>query len=543
MLAVAETIDSSSINMELPSYWVEGMRIVLANGEIYSFEKRPYLITPLDSQARLKCVRKARGLGFSETFIQDCIHGLSHGIYNQGVQYVFPTETAMREFVQSRFNVILKRNSGLRRIVQDTDTTYYKRVGRGNLFLNGGSLTIVIEGLQKESMSFRGKQIDKGLIDELDMFEQANDVVGSVMTSMKNSTIKAVTAISNPSVPNYGIDKLFQQSNQMYWYRQCLSCKELTCPDKEFPSLIDEEGCHCWKCGGLLSYKGQWRADRPERNDLFGIRSKDWEGYHISDLSNPNDDPFTIWERYQDKSESNQEKLHKFSLGLPFMATTDALTLNEIYECCGYYPEVERLTGTACAMGVDVGSRSGFHVVIGYRTGKDSYEIIRLGCLESFEDVKVIGHRMGVKNCVCDMQPEVTAARRLQKEAGFPVWLCAYQHTNPVDEVVWDEDNRTVKVYRNSIFDASHRVVSEKRLKLPMRSRKIEEFARQYVDPVKVKEEGKHGIVYRYMSRSKDDHYRNTMNYFLLAAQTSRILRNKTYKKESRLARHDTVKI
>ena len=220
MLAVAETIDSSSINMELPSYWVEGMRIVLANGEIYSFEKRPYLITPLDSQARLKCVRKARGLGFSETFIQDCIHGLSHGIYNQGVQYVFPTETAMREFVQSRFNVILKRNSGLRRIVQDTDTTYYKRVGRGNLFLNGGSLTIVIEGLQKESMSFRGKQIDKGLIDELDMFEQANEVIEQLrpLIPLRMEQMRvAVKIFAEHAARAYGAVKNFGKITREEW--------------------------------------------------------------------------------------------------------------------------------------------------------------------------------------------------------------------------------------------------------------------------------------------------------------------------------------
>jgi len=536
-------IDISGMEGISAVHWVESNRIVLANGDVYTFEERPYLIDPLSSGSRLKCVRKARGLGFSETFILGSIHGTSQGVYRQGVQYVFPTETAMREFVQSRFNVVLRRNSWLRAIVRDTDTTYFKRVGESNLFMNGGGLTTNIEGLQKATMSFMSKQIDCAYIDELDMFEEANDVVKSALTSMKNSTIKAVVAISNPSIPNYGIDKLFQGSNQNYWYRACKSgCGVLTCADKEFPDLIDKGGCHCVKCGSPLIWRGKWIPDRPERNNLTGIRSQDWEGYHISDLNAPNDDPYSILEQYRDKSDANLEKLYKFSLGLPFMPKSNAVTLAEVYECCGIYPEYERFEGPA-AMGVDVGGSSGFHVVIGYRTGKDTYEVIRIDRLADFEDVVTTGRRFGVQNCVCDMLPEPTYARKFQRSAGFRVWLNLYNTTNPVDEVVWNDDDRTVKSYRNYIFDTSHRVVVEGRLKLPRRSRKIEDFARQYCVPVKILDTKRQGNVFRYFSPSSDDHYRNAMNYFILAAQTARLLRKETYKKQAKIARHETVKL
>jgi len=523
MLAVADKIDSETMSSLSPVHWVESSRIVLANGDVYSFKDRPYLINPLETRSRLVCVRKARGLGFSETFIQKSIHGLGHGIYRQGVQYIFPTDTAMREFVQSRFNVILRRNPLIRSMVKDTDTTYFKRVGEGNLFLNGGSLTISIEGMQKESMAFRGKQIDIAFIDELDMFEDANEVVKSALTSMMNSPTKAVTAISNPSLPNYAIDKLFQESNQMFWYRQCQSCGALTCPDKEFPDLIDKKGCHCIKCGGLLTFRGKWIPDYPDRNDLEGTESKDWEGYHISDLSAPMVKPYSILEAYKDKSDSNQEKVHKFSLGLPFMPKTNSLTLAEVYYCCSYMPAYESYDEPSI-MGVDVGSSSGFHVVVGIRTGKDDYQVLYVDKVQSFEDVTLIGHRFRVKNCVCDMLPETTSARRFQKEAGFRVWLNLYNTTNPVDEITWDHDDRTVKTYRNYIFDFSMRVIADKRVKLPRRSSKIEEFAKQYIVPVKIQDVRRPGN-FKYFSPSSNDHYRNSMNYFLIAAQISRVTR------------------
>jgi len=530
--------ENKALEIVSPVHWIEESQIQLANGDVYAFDERPYLITLLSSRARLKCIRKARGLGFSETEILGAIHGCSSGRYRQGVQYVFPTDTDMRKFVQSRFNVVIKKNPLLRKLVKDTDTTYYKRIGDSNLFMDGGGLNRTIEGLQSESMTFRGTQVDKADIDKIDMFENANEIVQAALTSMMNSDVKEVTCLSNPSIPNFGIDLLFQQSNQMFWYRQC-KCGELTCPDKEFPDLIDKKGCHCKKCGGVLGWRGMWIPDYPQRNDLFGTESKDWEGYHISDLQAPKVEPYSILEQWNDKSEANQEKVNKFSLGLPYMSKQNALTLFEVYECCGIYPELDRCT-TPTAMGVDVGGSSGFHVVIGYRTGKDTYEVVKVDNVENFEDVETLGHRFCVKNCVCDMLPEPTYARKFQRASSFRVWLNLYNTTNPVDEVVWNQDDRTVKSYRNYIFDTSHRVVAEKRVKLPRRNRKIEVFARQYIVPVKI-QDAKKINQFKYLSTNPNDHFRNAMNYFLLAAQTARLIRPETYKKQTTKARHETV--
>lgn len=533
-------IDIQGMELVSPVHWVEQSEIRLANGEMYAFDERPYLIDPLNTMARLVCVRKARGLGFSETFILKSIQGLDSRRFKQGVQYVFPTDTDMRKFVQSRFNVVLKKNPlTLGRLVKDTDTTYYKRVGEGNLFMDGGGLDRRIEGLQAESMTFRGTQVDMAVVDELDMFDNANEVIASALTSMMNSDVKSIHALSNPSIPNYGIDKLFQQSNQMWWYRQC-RCGELTSPDKEFPNLIDRKGCHCKKCGGILGFRGKWIADYP-LTDLYGPNARQWEGYHISDLNAPKVDPWTIKEQWQDKSDANQEKVNKFSLGLPYMSKTAGLTLAEVYECCGIYPEYDRFEGPS-AMGVDVGGSSGFHVIIGYRTSKDSYEVVRVDRLGDFEEVETLGHRFGVKNCVCDMLPEPTYARKFQRSSTFRVWLNLYNVQNPVDEVVWNQDDRVVKTFRNYIFDTSHRIVAEGKLKLPRRSRKLEEFARQYVVPVKMPDAARPNH-FRYFSPNPNDHYRNAMNYFLLAAQTARLIRKETYKKETSKARHETVRI
>jgi len=247
---------------------------------------------------------------------------------------------------------------------------------------------------------------------------------------------------------------------------------------------------------------------------------------------------------YNDKSESNQEKVHKFFLGLPYDASSNSLTLTEIYERCSTYLSEEVRYDRPAIMGMDVGPLSGHHVLIGIRTDRDAYRILYMDRLESFDDAIALGHRFNVKNCVVDMDPESTSCRRFQKEAGFRVWLNRYNWSNPIEEVAWNPDDRTVRTYRNYIFDRSHSIIVEKKVSFPMRSRKIEEFARQYIAPYKKKRESKRGIEYYYHSRSDSDHYRNAMNYFLIAAMHSRITRPEGMgMKVSNKAKHETVRI
>ena len=95
---------------ESPAAWVESRDIKLANGDIFSFRDRPYLIRPMSSGARKKCVEKGTGLGWSETFIQESLWGCIVGKYRQGVAYIFPNDTEMKTFVQSRFNTLIRDN-------------------------------------------------------------------------------------------------------------------------------------------------------------------------------------------------------------------------------------------------------------------------------------------------------------------------------------------------------------------------------------------------------------------------------------------------
>jgi hypothetical protein len=73
-------------------------------------------------------------------------------------------------------------------------------------------------------------------------------------------------------------------------------------------------------------------------------------------------------------------------------------------------------------------------------------------------------------------------------------------------------------------LDATHRVISDKKIKLPKRCPEIDEFARQCCNTAKVLEENKRtgSPVYNYIKLG-DDHYRHALGYFYLAASGTKI--------------------
>lgn len=523
-----------------PVLWVEASGILLGHGEAYSFEHHPYLIGPLGSFSRRKCVEKGRGLGFSETFILRTLHGCIEGEFSQGAAYLFPNDTEMRTFVQSRFNPLIKANpESIGRYVLETDTAYYKRVGGANLYFDGARLSQVIGGQQKESAAIRGKHFDLCVLDESDLMDDS--LPQRLEGSLSYSRQKYMTLISNPTVENHRIDRLYKQSNQMHWFRLC-ECGAYTCSDEEFPNLVSRKGCHCGKCKKVLGYRGQWVPTfKDSRNDLVGPNAQDWEGYQLSQLNLYTVSPWVILQEYQ--AGGDLEDFWKFRMGRGYTPKENRLTMAEIYECCGHYAMGETSDVDAC-MGLDVG-KDRYHYVVGVRVGKEKYEILKYGVASSFEDVASIALRMHVRKAVVDIRPYEAEARRFQREMRFGVYLCQYNE-NPLADCVWDMDKRVVSVFRTGIFDVTHRLAVDKGFTLPFRSSATREFAEQYCEPYKFRtEDARSGsVIYRYSRGNENDHYRNAMNYFVIAASNSRMIRPRgLFRNDTMKAKHETVKI
>jgi len=177
------------------------------------------------------------------------------------------------------------------------------------------------------------------------------------------------------------------------------------------------------------------------------------------------------------------------------------------------------------------------HVVIGVKVDKKRYEILRACKVDSFQDIWDLAKRYNVKSDVVDIRPYEDEARAYQKSSGHKTFLCEYSDTQ-ISESAFNDNTGVVKAHRTGIFDQTHRLFLEGYIRLPRQCPEIEEFARQCCNCARFEEKDKRSgtVVNRYRpTGDRQEHFRNALNYFILAASGHRIATVNPYKKKRQL--------
>lgn len=530
------------------AFWAKSNHVRLSNGQLFDTEGREYQEAFMYNAARPdppeKCYMKATGCGVSDAEILDCIHGMIYGRYRQGVLYGFPNDGDMMDYSKTRWNPLIQFNpSQIGKFLtiggKKTDAADVKRIRNANLYLRGLRMMPTADGESRQSVAATGIHVDKAVLDEVDQMEE--EIIGKVRGRLSNARIDGVRGksqivyIGNPSDEDRGIDSLWQGSDKRFWYRKC-SCGGWTCAEVEF--FEDPEKLigfypdrltrlkeyqptgyiRCTKCGKPVSQRvGSWIA-----TDKANHRR---HGFNWSYLTSENQDPAHILKCYRNPPENNIGDVIRLMLGRAYSSADEKLRKEAVYNCCNNEGMPDGHTGP-CAMGVDNDDNK--HIVIGVRTGTETYKIIRVFKLDDvtqdrFSQMLDLIRRFRVKSCVTDLRPNADAAREFQKAAiryGCRVWLCEYTDS-PLQDCNFVHNTGIVKVYRTGIFDASHRVIANNQIIVPRRNRLIDDFVQQCCNCVKSKEidKRKRTVVYRYKKTGNgNDHFRNALNYFLVAA-------------------------
>lgn len=531
------------------AYWANLRKIKLQVG-VFSFKDHEYLLEPMQGaigpgSRRVCCIKGTQG-GWTTKETLNSLHGMIYKRYLLGVLYTFPTNDDVREFSQSRFNSLISANrEAIGKYVKTggkgTDTTSLKKIHDAWLFLRGARLSQKIgDGIgEKESGKMRSISVDRVVFDEMDLMDEG--VIQKALGRMGASRVKEESYLSNPTLPDVGIDAMFKKSDQRYFFNICDSCGEYTCAVKEFPECVKlrEDGTGyivCKKCGKeiIQRSKGEWVPAECSNTPIM-------HGYQWSQLNSMTNDPGEILSQYNDPPQGNLGDIYRLRLGLPYVATEDKLSEGLVYSCCNQEVMPSGHTGP-CAMGVDVGKVK--HVIIGIRTDRENYRILKVAQLSRWEDIHDIAQRFNVKSAVIDIRPYEDEARRFQLAENYRIFLCEYTD-NPMHDALWNKD-KTVKVYRTGVFDRTHALVTQKLLQIPRKCPEIETFARQVCGTAKVLELNKrtNTSVYRYRPvGSQGDHYRNALNYFWLAAAGGKIARVGPKRRRQTMANNNYVQI
>jgi len=497
------------------AYWADLNMIRLEGNVPFSLKGHKFQLDIMQCPARHIVVMKAAQMTITTIFILRSLHGLIFGHYPTGVIYYFPTTRSVEKFSKTRFGPLIADNPCIRKHLKNTNSVFVKRVGRSNLSFEGCTATMNIQG-KKDSTATRSTPADIVIRDERDLF--ANEMAEQTNQRTQHSMIQGEVDLGTPTMPDWGVDKIWQKSNQNHQLIKCNKCNTYTCLDTEFPACIhyknDIAFRACKKCGNeIFPRDGEWVPKYPSRwdakNPNLGIC-----GYWPTQLISSYIDLTRMMIRYNDP-DTNKGEFYNAVLGRPHIDVENRLLLSDVYSCCTNDRMLMGHSGP-CAMGIDNDKVK--HIVIGYRSGK-RYVIVKVVRTSDKKDIHDLMRRFNVRSAVIDALPNQDSAREFQEYYKNRLYMCFYT-VNQQSDIVWRLKDGVVKVNRNDIFDDSHCLVTGGFLEIPEKSSEIEEFAIQVCNAAKTYVDdditGSQKCIYRKMG---DDHYRNALNYFKIACK------------------------
>jgi len=526
--SLAERIDPLLMEQENAGYWAVRNGVLLDSRPI-DLKLHKYQIDWFSENAQVQVLRKAAQMGGTSVHALKTLHGMIYGRYPQGVLYLLPTKADVTDFSKGRFTPLIEENPDtIGAYISDTDAANIKRVGKAHLYFRGARKTQVIEGHKKTSSALKNIPVDRIVFDELD--EMDPDMVELAESRLGHSLIKERIFISTPTIPDYGIDRVWQDSDQRHWHIKCERCGSWTCLELTFPDCLHETGYKkadrlCSKCRRPLEDvgNGEWVAAHPNREIA---------GWWISQLCSYFVEPGEILHAYLNPPNGKIGEVLNSRLGMPYIDARNRLSKEVIYSRCCRDAMAMSHEGP-CFAGVDVGEP--LWVVIGLRYNDSVLKILWIGRVEDFNELHDLVHRFHVRSIVFDRFPETHRVREwIADHPDIDGWACQYsEHMDALQ--AWDSIERTIKVGRTDICDQTHDLFeNEGEIILPRRTEMIDVFAEHMINLAKVLEEKPDGTVKYVYRRLGDDHFYHAMNYALLASSRVGVAGSRAHRRKSR---------
>ncbi|MFZ0927791.1 MAG: phage terminase large subunit family protein [Syntrophobacteraceae bacterium] len=478
--------------------WALNTPIIL-DGRPFSFHKHEYLMTPYADNHPHMVEIKAAQMGLTTKAMLRAMYGARYRDF-RGILYLFPSRTDVTEFAKGRIDPLIEDNPDtLGQWLQQTDSANIKQVWNCFLYLRG----------MRSRVGLKSIPVDFLVFDEMDEASQA--AVDMAMERMSHSEFREVLKLSNPTLPDYGIDKAFQETDQRFWHVKCLKCGEYTCLEESFPKCLLEAGGRviraCRKCEAELNPSiGEWVAKRP------GVIDK--RGYHYSQLFSHYVDPAEILHQF--RTTNNLTEFYNLKLGMAYVEAANRLTVQEVLALCGNEGIASSDPGP-CSMGVDQGKF--LHVVIGKREWQRAGKIVHAGEYLAWEELDRLMKVFNVSRCVVDALPETRNARAFAGKHKGKVFL-SYYSEHRKSGYKWNDGDLTVHSNRTESLDASHVEIQFAKVALPRECDVIREFAEHCSNTAKKLEEDEVTGSKRYVYvRLGPDHFRHAFNYEAMARQ------------------------
>lgn len=344
--------------------WIRNKKIKNEKGEIINLEAdSPHFFLKdiyLDDAEEI-AIQKPSQIGVSTWAIMTEIHDARYWGINQ--IHTLPAGKDVQQFVPSKVNEIINNNPDIKDGMskKDVDAVVQKQFGKGFLYYKGTkgeSDTLMLSS-------------DRNWYDELDASDQSK--IGAYESRLEGaSSMRQKRYISTPTMPGFGINLKFQESDQKHWRFNCGHCGHEQ--HMEWPANIDlQKGVYiCSKCGKELNEK--WIRPKnkatPEGTGRWVPRfpGRKVSGYQLTQMIAPWISPKDILTTYRDaehgRNEMTLEYFHNHKLGQPYVTASSQIPKSLILQNC----VVRDHTELNSLMGVDVQLHE-LYIILGSEEG------------------------------------------------------------------------------------------------------------------------------------------------------------------------------
>jgi len=418
----------------------------------YSAKHHPWVKEMHNSKAPFNYAMKGAQLGVTEVLINLAFYTIDQ--LGRDVLYGLPTSKSAGDFSKARFGTALLNSPYLKSIFTDTNAVEIKQAGAHTLYIRGS----------RGDNNFKSIPVSVLLLDEID--EMSQRAVELALERLSGHISKTVWGISTPTIPGYGIDKLFQNTTQEHFVFKCPCCgrrTELIWPDcvEIIGESVNDPRRHesflkCKECGGKLDHwaKPDWLKDADWNVTNQGA-DPDVRGFAISQLYSFTVTPgelVTAHFRGLGNEAANIE-FHNSKLGSPYIGDGAKVTDDDLDACVRAYSKEDprpKAAGRIITMGVDQGKWNHIEVTEWFF---DQYSID----LNVAAKAKVLYHTKiheedfntiidelmrdwQVLACVIDPDPHPMEARRFARRFPGYVWLARFRKGPTGKEITVTDD-------------------------------------------------------------------------------------------------------
>ncbi len=397
--------DFQSVNIQA---WILANGITTETGKELDFRSHRYLEEPYwDESPYLACL-KAGQIGFSTMAILKTIWLAKYR--KMDIAYILPTVDMVQKFVGSKVNRMAQQNKEIQSLMSDKDSVNQKQIGENYIYYLGAQTANSAIMISADLLV--ADEYDKSPQNILEMYD----------SRLQHSKFGYKWVFSNPTAPDFGVDKYWNMSDKKKWFIHHSCGKDVLLDETTIDYEIEKFMCPV--CNEEITDEerrlGDWKA----------TASGKWSGYWIPLWLNPTFGADKIAEYKRTKS---AEYFANFVAGLPFIGGGNKVAATTVTQCIS--PKMNDQTDRV-VIGVDTGLP--IHYVLGNKQGIFYYGKCSdpLTGKDPYQELEALLKRFPNSILVSDQGGDLVGIRLLQSKYPGRIFLVWYRKDKKSKEMM-----------------------------------------------------------------------------------------------------------